>query len=213
MTQAEFWNKIADKYSRDPVKNVGAFERKIAITKAHLSAQSKVLGVGCGTGSLALRLAETGAECHGLDISKEMIRIARGKAKTQGIKNVTFYVGAFDSSFTEFEPESFDLVCAFSILHLVPDREAALGRMYSLLKPGGALVTSTAVLADSWIPFKPLMGLMRRLGKAPDDVGIFSKELLGQEIESVGFVELEEPEVGADSMTAFLLARRPTCVN
>src|SRR5687767_5589866 len=91
-TDATFWNRLAEKYARQPVAYPDAFERKIAITKAQMQAQDVVLDIGCGTGSLALRLAPSAARIHGLDLSSEMIRIAEGKARAQQVDNVTFHV-------------------------------------------------------------------------------------------------------------------------
>ncbi len=151
-TNAAFWDKLAERYAAKPVDDPEAFDRKIAITVSHMTPESTVLDVGCGTGSLALRLAPHGAEVHGLDLSSEMIRIARGKAADAGVSNVTFHVGPFDDSFTAFAPESLDGLCAYSILHLVADRAAALERIYDLIRPGGFFISSTVCLGESWVP-------------------------------------------------------------
>jgi arsenite methyltransferase len=208
MTDATFWNKIAEKYSRQPVENPEAFERKIAITKSKMTARDVVLDIGCGTGSLALRLASSGAHVHGLDISSEMTRIAREKATAQKINNTTFHTGAFDESFTAFAPGSLDGICAYSILHLVEDRTAALAKIYQLLKPGGFFISSTICLGESWVPYTPLLKVMRWFGKAPM-VKSFSKKRLAEDITRAGFVELSQPDVGAKPAIAFIVASKP----
>src|SRR5688572_25325280 len=125
-----FWNNLAEKYSRQPVANPDAFERKISITKSRMTPRDVILDIGCGTGSLALRLAPCAAEVHGLDLSSEMVRIARDKTRAQAIDNVTFHIGPFDDSCTTFAAESLDGICAYSLLHLVDDLPATLGRIY-----------------------------------------------------------------------------------
>ncbi len=55
------------------VANPGAFERKIEVTRARMTPTDVVLDIGCGTGSLALRLASSAAAVHGLDISGAMM--------------------------------------------------------------------------------------------------------------------------------------------
>lgn len=204
---AAFWNDLAEKYSRKPVDDPDAFERKIAITKSRMSARDVVLDIGCGTGSLALLLAPSAAHVHGLDVSSEMVRIANAKASAQHTDNVTFHVGPFDDT-VPFEPESLDGVCAYSLLHLVDDRRAALRRIYQLLKPGGFFISSTVCLGETWVPYALLLRVMRWLGKAPM-VKIFSKQSFADEIREAGFVDLTQPDVGAGKLIAFTVAVKP----
>jgi SAM-dependent methyltransferase len=136
-----------------------------------------------------------------------MIRIARGKAAAQGVTNVTFQVAPFDDAFTGLAPRSLDGVCAFSLLHLVEDRSATLRRVFEVLRPGGLFVSSTPCLGGSWVPFGPLLGVLRALGKAPT-VQLFSKVQLVEDIRGAGFVGLSEPEVGARPNIAFVLANK-----
>jgi ubiquinone/menaquinone biosynthesis C-methylase UbiE len=203
-----FWNKLAEKYSRQPVADPDAFERKIAMTKSRMTAQDVVLDVGCGTGSLALRLAPAAAHIHGLDLSSEMVRIATGKARAQQIDNVTFHNGPFDDSFTTLQAGSLDGICAYSLLHLVEDLPATLGRIHRLLKPGGFFVTSTVCLGESWVPYRFILQLMRWVGKAPL-VKILTKRSLEDEIRRAGFIDLSQPDVGAKPMVAFMVSAKP----
>ncbi len=207
-TDVTFWNNIADKYSRRPVEDPAAFDRKIAITKARMKPSDVILDIGCGTGSLALRLAASGGQIHGLDYSSAMIDIAKAKATAQHVDNVTFHLGSFDESFTALGPASLDGIWAGSLLHLVDDRSAVLQQIYRLLKPGGFFISSTVCLGDSWVPYSPILRFMRWLGKAPS-VTTLSRRALATEILQAGFVDLAEPDVGADSTIAFIVATKP----
>jgi ubiquinone/menaquinone biosynthesis C-methylase UbiE len=205
---ARFWNKTAEGYAKKPVADPEAFERKIAVTQALMNPEHVVLDVGCGTGSLALRLAGHASQMHGLDLSSEMIRIARQKADAAGVKNTTFHVGPFDASFTALEDQSLDGICAYNIFHLVDDLPWALSRVFGLLKPGGFLVSSTPCLGEFFIPLTPVFKFMRWIGKAPAVLS-FSKPELLQAMAQAGFVEVTQPDVGAKGDTAFVVAKKP----
>lgn len=204
---ATFWDNIAARYAKKPVANPEAFEAKIKITKSRMKPSDVILDIGCGTGSLVLRLAGSAAHAHGLDISKEMTRIANEKAEAQKVDNVTFHTGPFDETFRELGDGSLDGVCAYSLLHLVDDRAAALAKIFRLLKPGGFFISSTVCLGESWVPYAPILWIMRKLGKAPM-VKIFDKPTLEDDVRRAGFAELSQPDVGAEPTIAFLVAEK-----
>lgn len=205
--QADFWDAIADDYAAKPVDDPEAFERKITLTRALLTPDATVLDVGCGTGSLALRLADAAAWVHGLDVSPAMIRIARAKAAEQAVDNVTFHVGALDASFDALGPGSVDVVCAYSLLHLLADRPATLRRVHDLLAPGGVFVSSTVCLGDGWIPYRPVLAVMRWLGKAPP-VACLRRRTLEAELTGAGLGDVVQHDVGAQPNIAFIVARK-----
>lgn len=204
-SDAEFWDKIAEKYAAQPVKNPSAFARKQAITREYLRPDATVLEIGCGTGSLALAMAPHTGHIHALDVSGEMIKIADEKKAAAGVTNVTFHTGTLDEP---LGPEAVDSAWAFSILHLVPDRLGTLKALFGRLKPGGTLISSNVCLGGSWIPYRPLLTVMRWLGKAPA-VSVYDRETIRRELREAGFVEIEEKDVGAEKEIAFLVARKP----
>jgi arsenite methyltransferase len=205
---ARFWNGIAEKYAAKPVANLPAFERKKSITREHLRPDARVLELGCGTGTLALEMASHAGHIQAMDISAEMLRIANQKREAQGITNVTFRQGTLDGGHP-YQPESFDSVWAYSILHLVPDRRRVLATLFDLLEPGGSLIASSVCLGDAWVPYRPIIAGMRRFGKAPA-VHIHSRQTLFRELRETGFVDVTERDVGAEKVTAFVVAKKPT---
>lgn len=204
---ATFWNDIAEEYAAKPVDLPEAFERKIAVTEGLLRPDSEVVELGCGTGTLAMRLASRAGRIRCLDISPEMLAFGRQKALDQGVGNVEFFEGAFDEA-QPFEAGSADVVLAYSLFHLLEDVPGGLARAFSLLRPGGVLVSSTVCIGEGWVPYGLVLPLMRWLGKAPY-VGVLTRRDFLAMVEEAGFVELEQPEVGAKERTVFLVARRP----
>ena len=74
---------------------------------------ARIADVGCGTGSLAVLLAQQGNTVSGVDISGNMIRLARSKAQVAGV-SVDFMRG--DAAAPPFVPASFDIVLARHVL-------------------------------------------------------------------------------------------------
>lgn len=207
MTDAKFWDQLAEKYASTPVKDVAAFERKKAITREHLQHRSNVVEIGCGTGSLALELSRHAGHVHAIDISPEMIKIAERKKADQGVINVTFHAGTLEAVLPRI-PVNVDAVWAYSILHLVDDRTSMLKTAFELLKPGGTFISSNVCLAGTWVPNRTMLAVMRWLGKAPR-VHCYSRKTILREIAEAGFVDVEDKDVGAHAWVAFVVARKP----
>lgn len=94
-----------------------------------------VLDVGCGTGNFARLLATRAERVTGIDLSPEMIRIAR--AQQPVLENIEYHCGDFFEF--PFETESFDCVVSLATLHHF-ELQSALTRMKTILKPGGTLI-------------------------------------------------------------------------
>ncbi len=95
----------------------------------------KVLEIGCGTGGFARRLAERSTHVLALDVSPEMIRIAReGSAQ---FPNLEFQLA--NVRHIPLDVRSFDCIASIATLHHLPFPEMLL-KMKAALKPGGVLL-------------------------------------------------------------------------
>ena len=191
-----------------PVADQAAYERKLAITKARLSPHDVLLDVGCGTGSLALELAAHVAEVHAVDLSQEMVRIANEKAAKAGVDNVTFHHASAEAV-SAFGPAQFDVITAFNILHLVDDVDATLAKLFGLLAPGGTFIASTPCLREGWVPYGPIITVMRWLGKAPPVTTLRRVQALAA-MREAGFIDVRDEPVTDAREVLFTVARKPT---
>jgi ubiquinone/menaquinone biosynthesis C-methylase UbiE len=109
-------------------------------------APQRVLDVGCGTGFLALRLAELGHIVSGVDLSDQMIEQARGKAE-QAALEIEFRVG--DAVDLDSADEAYDLVVARHVIWNLPDPERGVAEWLRVLRPGGRLLLVEGKWADN----------------------------------------------------------------
>jgi ubiquinone/menaquinone biosynthesis C-methylase UbiE len=204
-TEARFWDKSAARYAADAIKDISGYERTLERTGELLSPNDRVLEIGCGTGTSALKLASLVRSIHATDLSSEMIAIARTKAEAANQPNLSFAVAPADTDFSE----TFDAVLAFNLLHLVSNRPAVLHQAFSALKPGGYFFSKTPCLAEMNPLIRLAVPLMRAIGKAPH-VDFFDADDLEQDIERAGFSVIERGRHGSrrNEPRIFIVARK-----
>ena len=205
ITSAAFWDRAAPGYSKRSIADEESYARKLAATQALMRPDMTVLELGCGTGSTALEHAPHVAHVDATDISAEMLRIGSEKAERAGITNISFK----QSGVTDFDApdDSYDMVLALNLIHLLPDREAALANIERVLKPGGIFISSTGCLADRMWFLRPVIAVMQWIGKAPY-VSFLGAEQVLREVSAAGFEEQNHWTHGrANSL--FLVARKP----
>lgn len=123
---AKFWDRMAEGYSKSPIADEEAYQKKLQITQGYFKADMDVLEFGCGTGSTAIIHAPYVKHYHAIDISPKMIEIAQNKADTQNIQNITFEASSMDE--LKAADQSYDAVLGLSILHLLKIEKRSLLR-------------------------------------------------------------------------------------
>lgn len=206
MTQAQrWWDKIAEKYSNDPIADVPAWEHKLDRIRDHLTPQSRLLEFGCGTGGTARRLAPHLETILATDLSGQMLEIAEARGREEGVDNIRYERADFVD--LDAPDGHFDVVLGMSILHLLDDRHAAMDKAMRLLKPGGVFITSTACLLDGFWFMIPILPIGRMLGAFPP-VKVFGGRKLRREIVAAGF-EVEYEWRAKPTGAFFIVARKP----
>lgn len=186
------YNKIADTYTRQYFNDltdlpyIDKFINKI-------SQGAKILDIGCGPGTFTKYLREKGFDVQGIDLSEEMIKIARRK-----IPDVDFKL--MDMRKLEFEENSFDaLLAAYSLIH-IPSEEIphTLKGFFKILKPGGSIMIIAQGGEADRIVDEPLMKGERVF------INFFTKERLANFLKDVGFnvyYQEEMPMQDPDSLS------------
>ncbi|HUA22288.1 MAG TPA: methyltransferase domain-containing protein [Bryobacteraceae bacterium] len=128
--EAEF-----DATAADVLKNLEAELKRLA-ANANRRAW-RALEIGCGPGRLMKPLSRHFGEIHGVDVSDEMIALARERLR--GIPHAHVHATS-GASLAQFADESFDFVYTFAVFQHIPSREVVLEYMREIrrvLKPGG----------------------------------------------------------------------------
>lgn len=144
----QFFDDVASgwtaRYVKDPA--VGArLERFHRAVEARLPPPARLLDFGCGSGDIALRLAEFGYTVTGFDLSSHMIDQARSADIGQ---RVTWKTRPEGDGALPFADASFDAVVTSSVLEYVPSLDATLREFARILRPGGWLIATVPDVRD-----------------------------------------------------------------
>lgn len=206
-TDPRFWDKLAVKYAAQPIGDPEAYTQTLDRVVSYLTQTARVLELGCGTGSTALKLAPHAGSILASDYSEGMIAQAEAK---MGVDNVRFrQVDVFSSS---LEDGSFDVVMGFNLFHLVENVDAAMMRVHDLLAPEGLFISKSPCLAERSLGLKfgvlkRLIPLMQMVGKAPY-VRFETIDELEARITRAGFEIVETGNYPVRPPNHFVVARR-----
>jgi ubiquinone/menaquinone biosynthesis C-methylase UbiE len=112
----------------------------------------RVLDVGCGTGTLALRCLERGALVTGLDSAKHMIEQSARRAEEAGMADrLTLVQDSVTQLRQHFPPQSFDVIVSTMVLGEFPRQylDFVMQDCRALLRPGGRLIIADEVFPES----------------------------------------------------------------
>jgi SAM-dependent methyltransferase len=174
-------------------------ERRRAASALHLATASRLLDVACGpgnfTGPLAAELRDGGLAV-GFDISEPML--TRGVLDNGGAR--TCYVRG-DARALPFADETFDAVCCFGALYLMPEPFLVAREMVRVLAPGGRIAILTSYAAGP-PPLRPILtGGAQVIG-----LTMFDRHAFVELFSSAGLVDVEQQ---TQRVLQFVAATKP----
>lgn len=181
---------------------------------ADLNLGESVLDLGSGGGIdcfLAARQVGDDGEVWGLDMTPDMVQLARNNAEGLGVTNVRFRLGEIED--IPFESEKFHVLISNCVINLSTDKNQVFREAFRVLKPGGRLRISDVVLTEETAK-KELRDDFHDWACCIDGA-IPAKEYVDA-IREAGFVEIELEYEGeglkdnsASIASAYVLAFRP----
>ena len=125
-TKRRVFSRLADAIPDDYVS--------LLIRTLGIHGGSRILELGCGTGQLALRLAEAGAAVEAVDVSAEMIDAARAQPRSSAVTWTHCSVADLN-----WPSRMLEGVFSFEAFHLFPARQELVNNIGVSLRPGGVL--------------------------------------------------------------------------
>lgn len=182
---------------------------------ADLRPGETVLDLGSGAGLdvlLSARRVGPGGHAYGVDMTDEMLDVARANQARAGVDNATFLKGTIES--VPLPDASVDVVISNCVINLAVDKGAALREAFRVLRPNGRFAVADMVALEDLAPeAKARLDLW-----AGCVAGTISLDAYTQELRSAGFdavdveVTREVRLEGVDGRiaSAYIRARRPS---
>jgi ubiquinone biosynthesis O-methyltransferase len=165
-----FFDEAAKKYDSWYQTPMGHFvdevETRLAFDLFTPEKGMTILDCGCGTGNFSIKLAEKGAQVTGVDLSTEMMGVAKEKARRSEL-NINFVEA--DICNLTFPDNSFDAVFTMAVFEAIPDSQRAFQEMMRVLKPGKFLLIGTIRKDAAWG-----RSYEKRVQENPDSIWRFS---------------------------------------
>ena len=161
------------------------WQRRVIMLTRHIETGMRVLEIGCGTGELTKLLQNKNSRIISIDVSFDLIRIAKTKVISD---KIAFLLQ--DACNLGFVANSFDTIIGSSVLHHL-EVDKALKEFYRVLKSGGSIfLTEPNMMNPQMAVQKNIPFLKKIAGESPDETA-FLRWSLKKKLERIGFKDIE----------------------
>lgn len=126
---------------------VDQVESDCAMSLFEVKKDSKILDIGCGTGNFSIRLAQAGAKVVAIDISDEMLSIAKQKAEDLNL-DIEFY--NMDVYNLKFSKNTFDGVFSSAAFEFIKEPSKAMDEIFRVVKQDSSILIGTINRESEW---------------------------------------------------------------
>lgn len=162
----DFWSTFARFYDVAESLNGKVYREMVSVTTQLVPHGAAVLECAAGTGELTLAAARKAERVVCTDYSGEMLKVARKKAKKRRFVNIEFERA--NIFHLDYADETFDIVIAGNVLHLLDNPENAVRELCRVTKSGGKILLPTFMTRDKSAISETLLKAYRRLGFEPN---------------------------------------------
>ncbi|MDR4490218.1 MAG: methyltransferase domain-containing protein [Candidatus Nitrosocosmicus sp.] len=199
--QRQGWNNVADGWLKwwNITETAGENLAKRLIELAEIKQGTKVLDIATGIGEpsiTAARLVGENGHVLAIDISPQMLAVAKQRAKSMGLQDIIDFKEG-DAETTDLPPSTFDAaLCRFGLMFL-PNVMAGLSNIHNSLVNGGQFAAAVWASPDK-VPFisLPFNILMKEtntpppLPNAPGPFSLSDEKLLKESFNNSGFKQV-----------------------
>ena len=140
-----FWDKVSGVYDLfENIYNKSVYQATGESVAKYIKNTDRVLECACGTGAISISIAPVCKKLFVSDYSVGMLKQARKKLKNYD--NIDYR--RVDITDIEAEDNSFDVVVAGNVIHLLPDPQRAMNELTRVCKDGGRLIIPTYINGD-----------------------------------------------------------------
>ena len=140
-----FWDKVSGVYDLfENIYNKSVYQSTGESVAKYIKNTDRVLECACGTGAISIFIAPMCKNLFVSDYSVGMLKQARKKLKNYD--NIDYR--RVDITDIKAKDNSFDVVVAGNVIHLLPDPQRAMNELTRVCKDGGRLVIPTYINGD-----------------------------------------------------------------